>query len=57
MYQMFLGFGMPHAFVYNLISIGFETDVGYTTPQLSILINRPLRTMEEWLKENAQAFQ
>ncbi len=57
MYKMFIGFGMPHSIVYDMISLGLEKTVGNETPQLSILINRPLRTMEQWLQENVKAFQ
>ena len=57
LYKMLIGFGMSHSFVYDLISLYCQPTVGHATPQLSILINRPLRTMEEWLQENAKAFQ
>jgi len=56
-YKMLTGFGMSHAYAFDLVSLSFKTIIGNVTPQLSILINRPLRTLEEWLQENIKAFQ
>lgn len=55
-YNMCTGFGLPHSFAYNFLS-PLNTSNQVTTPQLSILINRPLHTLEDWLKENVEKFQ
>ena len=56
-YKQCISFGMTHAIVYNYISF-FSNDIsGSATPEVSILLGRPLRTLEEWLRENAEAFQ
>jgi hypothetical protein len=56
-YKTCTGFGMPHSFVYNMLTYS-SRDIGRnSTPQLFIIIGRPLRTLEEWLKENANKFQ
>jgi hypothetical protein len=57
LYKMLIGFGIIHSFIYDLISFSMEAVTGNATPQLSILINRPLRTLEQWLRKNIQAFQ
>ncbi len=56
-YKTLTGFGMSHSVTYSLLSYLMNANSGKTTPQTAILINRPLRTLEEWLKENAEAFQ
>lgn len=57
-YKAMTGFGMSHSMAYNLIlyhmSSGTDTK---ETPEISLIIGRPLRTLEQWLKENASAFQ
>ncbi|CAF1268513.1 unnamed protein product [Rotaria sp. Silwood1] len=57
LYKMFIGFGLSHSYAYDLVSFPIESIAGHVTPQLSILIHRPLRTLEEWLQENVKAFQ
>jgi hypothetical protein len=50
-------FGMPHSLAYCFIS-NYLSDMKRTaTPQLAIILGRPLRTLEAWIRENAQAFQ
>jgi uncharacterized protein YbjT (DUF2867 family) len=56
-YKAFMGFGMPHSFAYSLLSSFSTLDGHPATPQIAILIGRPLHTLEEWLKENVKAFQ
>jgi hypothetical protein len=56
-YKMFTGTGMVHSLAYELISYGINGLGQVVTPQLSILLNRPLNTLEQWVKENARAFQ
>lgn len=48
--------GLPHSLAYELISYTINDLGQVTTPQLSILLNRPLRTLEGWIKEHADAF-
>jgi uncharacterized protein YbjT (DUF2867 family) len=56
-YKTLTGFGMPHSLVYTFISYSMKDTYNTTTPQLAIIIGRPLRTLEEWLRENIKAFQ
>jgi hypothetical protein len=56
-YKMFTGAGLVHSLAYELISYAINDLGQIVTPQLSILINRPLCTLEQWVKENAKAFQ
>ncbi|CAF2077827.1 unnamed protein product [Rotaria magnacalcarata] len=53
LYKMFISFGIPHSYAYDLVSFPIEPINGHVTPQISILINRPLRSLKEWLQENA----
>ena len=56
-YKALTAVGMPHSIIYNF-AMGASKDIcDTTTPQISILIGRPLRTLEEWIKDNAKAFQ
>ncbi|CAF1379237.1 unnamed protein product [Adineta steineri] len=57
LYKMLISHGASHAFAYDIVSLTSENIVANPTPQLSILINRPLHTLEEWLQENVKAFQ
>jgi hypothetical protein len=56
-YKANISHGMSHSFAYGLIQFGLIDICETTTPQAAIIIGRPLRTLEEWLKENAKAFQ
>lgn len=56
-YKAYTGFGMSHSFVYTFIMY-FSNDIcKSTTPQLAIVLGRPVRTLEEWLTENVNKFQ
>ncbi|CAF4064371.1 unnamed protein product, partial [Adineta steineri] len=56
-YKASIGHGMPHSFVYNF-AMGASKDIcDNATPEISVIIGRPLRTLEDWLNENAKAFQ
>ena len=56
-YKALTGHGMSHSIVYNF-AMGASKDIcDTTTPQISILIGRSLRTLEEWVKDNVKAFQ
>ncbi len=54
-YKQYIKFGLPHGLVYNFVSVNMQSK--NTTPELSVILGRPLRTLQEWIKENAQAFQ
>jgi hypothetical protein len=56
-YKAHISHGMSHSFAYGLTQFGLVDICKTTTPQVAIIIGRPLRTLEEWLKENAKAFQ
>ncbi len=56
-YKILTGLGESHSFVYNFILATSKDICATTTPEISIIIGRPLRTLEEWLKENIKAFQ
>ena len=56
-YNESIKFGLPHSLIYYFLSTVSDTQPKYVTPQLSIILGRPLRTLEEWIKENAAAFQ
>jgi hypothetical protein len=56
-YKTHIGFGMSHSFVYGLTQCASVDICKTTTPQVAIIIGRPLRTLEEWLKENVKTFQ
>ncbi|CAF1590202.1 unnamed protein product [Didymodactylos carnosus] len=56
-YKALTDHGMSHSIVHNF-AMGASKDIcDTTTPQISILIGRPLHTLEEWLKDNVKAFQ
>ena len=57
LYKMYTQFGMTHALVYNFISFGLNNISKAATPQLAIVLGRPLRSLEEWLRDNVEAFQ
>ena len=56
-YKTHSDLGMPHSLVYNLISFFLNGKSDSTTPELAVIIGRPLRTLEQWLRENVEAFQ
>lgn len=56
-YNENIKFGLPHSLVYYFLSALSNKQTTTATPQLSIVLGRPLRTLEEWLLENAAAFQ
>jgi hypothetical protein len=56
-YKAYISFGMPHSYAYNLVLFYLNDISTNTTPEVAIILGRPLRTFEEWLKENAKAFQ
>lgn len=56
-YTTLIGYGVPHSAVYDLVSI-FTTDTkDAPTPQISLLLGRPLRSFEDWLIEHVTAFE
>ena len=56
-YQTSIGFGMAHSIVYDFLSLSYDQNHGAETPQLSVLLGRPLRKLEDWLRENIRAFE
>ena len=56
-YKEHISHGMSHSFAYGLTQFSLVDICATTTPQVAIIIGRPLRKLEEWLKENAKAFQ
>jgi uncharacterized protein YbjT (DUF2867 family) len=56
-YKTYTNFGMSHSLVYNWISYLLNDICKSTTPQIALLLGRPLHTLEEWLRENAHAFE
>jgi hypothetical protein len=56
-YNTLTGHGVAHSLVYNMSSYALFSTNQVTTPQLSVLIKRPLRTLEEWVNDNAKLFQ
>ena len=56
-YKTHIGFGMSHSLVYCFLSYFSAAQDTTTTPQLVVILGRPLRTLEEWLRENVKAFQ
>lgn len=55
-YRKFIGFGVEHSFAYDLVSLALDDKICALTPQLCILLNRPLRTLEDWLKDHIDSF-
>ena len=55
-YEAHIGFGMAHSIVYDFLSMSYDHNHGMETPQLSVLLGRPVRKLEDWLRENIDAF-
>jgi hypothetical protein len=56
-YKTYTVFGMSHSLVYSSLLYLLNDICRNATPQLAVIIGRPLRTLEEWLRENANKFQ
>ena len=56
-YKSVIAHGVPHSLAYNFVSVSSSESSDTTTPQAAIIIGRSLHTLEEWLTENAKAFQ
>ncbi len=56
-YKTYMGFGITHSVVYSVILYSLNDICKNATPQLTIIIGRPLYTLEDWLRENIKAFQ
>ncbi|UJR11401.1 hypothetical protein I4U23_015581 [Adineta vaga] len=56
-YKAMTGLGMPHSIVYNFTLIASKDICDSTTPQIAIIIGRPLHTLEEWITDNIKEFQ
>ncbi len=56
-YKACIAFGMPHSMVYSYL-VFYSNDISKnTTPEVAVILGRPLHTFEEWLRENAEKFQ
>ena len=56
-YNENIKFGLPHSLVYYFLSAVSNNKTVTATPQLCVVLGRPLRTLEEWLLDNTAAFQ
>jgi hypothetical protein len=56
-YKTSIGFGMTHSLVYSVTLFLLNDICKSATPQLAVVIGRPLYTLEDWLRENIKAFQ
>lgn len=56
-YNHFMDLGLAHSEVYDFVTFYIEDRGNVLTPQLSLLLKRPLRTLAQWVEENVQAFQ
>jgi hypothetical protein len=55
-YKQYTSYGISHGVVYNLASYALNGMSKTITPQLAIVLGRPLGTLEAWIKKNVQAF-
>ena len=56
-YKTNIDLGLPHSLVYCFLTYFSAASDTNITPQLAIILGRPLRTLEEWLRENVEKFQ
>lgn len=56
-YNATIKHGLPHSMAYHFLSTISNNENMSVAPQLSVVLGRPLRTLEEWLHENVVAFQ
>ena len=56
-YKTMIEHGLNHSLAYDYITLALDRNSCSETPQLSILIGRPLRTVKDWLKNNIHHFQ
>jgi len=56
-YKIRTGFGMTHSLVYSFMLVFLNTVCNSAITPLSVVIGRPLYTIEDWLRENIEAFQ
>jgi uncharacterized protein YbjT (DUF2867 family) len=55
-YKARTALGVSHSFVYNIALMASKDICNSSTPEIAIIIGRPLRTLEDWLRENVEAF-
>jgi uncharacterized protein YbjT (DUF2867 family) len=55
-YDSLINMRIPHKMAYDFVTLG-AIDFNNPIPQLEILTRKPLRTFENWVKENKQAFE
>ncbi|CAF1125382.1 unnamed protein product [Adineta steineri] len=56
-YKTYISHGLPHSFVYNFAMRASKDICDNATPEIALIIGRPLRTLEDWVNENVKAFQ
>ncbi|CAF1531582.1 unnamed protein product [Rotaria magnacalcarata] len=56
-YKTHISFGMSHSFVYNFALASSKNICETTTPEIALIIGRPLRTLEHWVRENIKSFE
>ncbi|UJR06800.1 hypothetical protein I4U23_011087 [Adineta vaga] len=56
-YKKLTDLGLPHSVAYNFALTASKSSCDVTTPQIALIIGRPLHTLEEWIKDNIKAFQ
>ncbi|CAF0991702.1 unnamed protein product [Adineta ricciae] len=57
LYKFLTGMGLPHSIVYNFTMVASKNICDTTTPEIALITGRPLRTLEQWIKDNVKAFQ
>lgn len=56
-YKSTISMGLPHSLVYNFAMATSKDICDSTTPEIALITGRPLRTLEEWIKDNIKVFQ
>jgi uncharacterized protein YbjT (DUF2867 family) len=55
-YKQYTNFGLSHGVAYNFATYALNGTSKTITPQLAIVLGRPLGTLEAWIKKNVEAF-
>ncbi|CAF0849228.1 unnamed protein product [Adineta steineri] len=56
-YKASISHGLPHSFVYHFALMASKDICDNPTPEIALIIGRPLRTLKDWVNENVKAFQ
>jgi len=54
-YNKLISYHFPHQFAYDFINM-YRQEYLISTPQITIMTKKPIRTFEEWLRENKKLF-